>query len=275
MSGALQTRQWALLRRARILARRRMRRAGRFVSMLFEAVGDAGEVWRPMRRDDFGQGTGRPVLLLHGFGAPRRILNVLERRLRRELGVSVMSFHLPGLGGALGGQEMVTEAARLAEKLERLCQRHGVTELDIIGHSKGGLVARWMVSHHNVGRRVRTLVALGTPYAGAPLAVLGVAAVGLFSRSVWQLLPFSQFMRRLRATPVPEGTRMVSISGGVDVIAPAPLCRVDARDAAPGMWSNHIVAGVGHNSLLMSRRVLAIIRKELRGVPQSAARESA
>lgn len=240
------------------------------MSMMLEAVGQVGEVWRPLRRDDFGRGMGRPVLLLHGFAAPRRILNVLERRLRRELGVAVMSFHLPGMGGAFGGLDMDAEAARLADKLERLCQRHGVTELDIIGHSKGGLIARHLVANHAVGVKVRNVVALGSPFGGAPLAVLGAAAVGLFSRSVWQLIPFSPFIRRLRRNPVPPGTRLVSISGALDLIAPAPLCKVTDQDAAPGRWENHVVPGVGHNSLLMSRRVFRLIADTLRPkVPQS------
>jgi pimeloyl-ACP methyl ester carboxylesterase len=252
------------LRRARVLSRHRARKAGRFVGMVLEAVGQVGEVWRPLRRDDFGQGAGRPVLLLHGFAAPRRILNVLERRLRRELGVAVMSFHLPGLGGAFGGLDMEAEAARLADKLERLCQRHGVTELDIIGHSKGGLIARHMVANHAVGARVKNVVALGSPFGGAPLAVLGAAAVGLFSRSVWQLIPFSPFMRRLRRNPVPHGTRLVSIAGALDLVAPAALCKVGEQDAPPDHFENHVVGGVGHNSLLMSRRVFRLIAAALR-----------
>src|SRR4051812_45784811 len=91
------------LRQARILHRRTLRRAEKWARIMMEAVGQMGEVWHPSRRDDFGMGQGRPVLLLHGFAAPRRILHVMEHRLRRNLGVAVMSFHLPGLGGAIGG----------------------------------------------------------------------------------------------------------------------------------------------------------------------------
>jgi pimeloyl-ACP methyl ester carboxylesterase len=241
--------------------------------MLLEAVGQVGEVWQPLRRDDFGQGAGHPVLLLHGFAAPRRILHVLERRLRRELGVAVMSFHLPGMGGAFGGHAMEEEAARLAEKLERLCLRHNVTQLDIVGHSKGGLMARYMVANFPVGRRVRTLIALGSPFSGAPLAILGAAAMGVLSKSVWQLIPFSGFMRGLRQVPVPGTTRLVSIAGSMDMIAPARLCRVTENDAAAGMAVNHVVAGVGHNSLLMSRRVFRIIREELTA-PRTQSKEA-
>jgi pimeloyl-ACP methyl ester carboxylesterase len=242
----------------------------RFMAMALEAAGQISDAWRPARRDDFGTGQGRPVLLLHGFGAPRRILSVLERRLRRNLGVAVISFHLPGLGGALGGGAIEAEAGHLAAKLERVCQRHHVTELDIIGHSKGGLVAHYMVSHFPIGARVRTLVALGTPFAGAPLALLAALAVGMLSRSVWQLIPASRFLRDLRKAPLPNGLRVVSVAGALDLVAPSPLCRLPVHDAAPGMFHNYVVSGVGHNSLLMSRRVFAIIASEL-GRPEALA----
>jgi len=265
VTSQIRSRRLPLRRRARILRRESDRKARRFASLVLETVGQVGEVWRPLRRDDFGRGTGRPVLLLHGFGAPRRILHVLERRLRRNLGVAVMSFHLPGLGGALGGTDIESEARRLADKLERLCERHNVKELDIVGHSKGGLVARYMVSNHLVGRKVRTLITLGSPFRGAPLAILGAATLGILSKSVWQLLPFSPFLRDMRKTPVPRGMRLVSVAGSMDMVAPYLMCKANDDEADPGRVENFVVTGVGHNGLLLSRRVFKIVSETLQG----------
>ncbi|MEW5852845.1 MAG: alpha/beta fold hydrolase [Myxococcota bacterium] len=250
-------------RRAMALRRRGAHRVARFVSMCLEAVGELGEVWQPVRRHDFGVGQGRPVVLLHGFGAPRRILHVLERRLRNNLGVAVMSFHLPGLGGAFGKHSMEAEAARLSEKLERLCQRHNVKEFDIIGHSKGGLMARYLASSTPIGSRVRTVISLGSPFSGAPLALLGIFAIGAFSKTVWDLVPLSTFLRQMRKRKLPPHVRMVSVAGSLDTIAPAFLCRVPTDAGAPGMVHNYVINGVGHSSLLVSRRVFAIIQSEL------------
>lgn len=260
-------------RHATVRSRKQARRVRHLKSWVNAFMGEVQEAWSPVRRDDFGVGSGRPVLLLHGFGAPRRILHVLERRLRRNLGISVMSFHLQGLGGAVGGPSIPVEAAQLAEKLEKLCARHGVTELDVIGHSKGGLVARYMVSNFPVGKRVRNLITLGSPFRGAPLAVLGAPTLGFFSQSVWQLLPFSSFLRHMRQTPVPPGTSLVSISGSVDLVAPFMLCRLEPDEADPGLVSNHVVTGVTHNGLLVSRRVFQLIANVLR--PARASRPAA
>lgn len=245
-------------------ARVRQKRWQRWVTSAQQMVTGAQDVLSPQRRDDFGTGVGRPVLLLHGFGAPRRILAVLERRLRRNLGVSVMSFHLEGFGGVVGAEPMADEANRLADKLERLCIRHGVESLDVVGHSRGGLLARHMVTHHPVGRRVHTLIALGSPFSGSPLAVLGTATLGLWSRAVRDLMPFSPFTRALKAAPVPRHVNLLSVAGGLDVVAPPALCRVPPQLGAPGRVRNHVVPGVGHNGLLMSQRVFALVRDELR-----------
>lgn len=247
-----------------LLRKRGSHRAARLATLSLEAMGAAGYVYRPARHNDFGSGTGMPVLLLHGFGAPRRVLDVLERRLRVTLGVAVMSFHLPGLAGAFDRQtDMEAEAERLARKLERLCARHGVERFNIIGHSKGGMVARYMVARHAVGTRVGTLITLGSPFMGAPAALLGAITLGLVSRSIWQLLPFSRFVRNLYRLPIPSGTRMVSISSTHDRLAPALMCQVPVALAAPGMIHNYVVSGVGHTGLLVHRAVFNIIAHEL------------
>jgi pimeloyl-ACP methyl ester carboxylesterase len=252
-----------VVRRLTVLRRRGSRRVARWAGIALEALGELGHVWRPQRHDDFGRGSGRPVVLLHGYGAPRRILHVMEHRLRKNLGVSVVSFHLPGLGGVVDATDLETEASRVACKIERLCERRGVAEIDMVGHSRGGVLARHIVASHPVGRRVRTLVTLGSPFLGSPVAVLGAIPLGFFSRSLWQLMPFSPFLRRLNRLPLPPGLRFVSIAGGADVTAPWFLCRVPLAGAAPGTVHNYVVSATSHNGLLVSRRVFTLVAAEL------------
>ena len=69
-------------------------------------------------------------------------------------------------------------AELLADRLDQVVQAHGVnTDVTLLGHSMGGLVARhYLESGRFDGRpglaRVRRLIALGTPHRGAPLALV-------------------------------------------------------------------------------------------------------
>src|SRR4051812_35641443 len=58
--------------------------------------------------------------------------------------------------------------------------------IHIIAHSMGGLDARWMISHdlEHLQQRVRTLICLGTPHLGSPIASI------IDHVSPFNLLPF-------------------------------------------------------------------------------------
>jgi len=75
----------------------------------------------------------------------------------------------------------VAEMAVAVEKLHRVvawsCERYGSQQVDLVGHSRGGLVARHallrdsaVMSAERFRRSVRTLVAIGTPHLGSRLA---------------------------------------------------------------------------------------------------------
>jgi phospholipase A1 len=77
-------------------------------------------------------------------------------------------------------------AQALAAKLDELVERHhGQADILLIGHSMGGLIARYYLESGHFDSRpawgaVRKLVTLGTPHRGAPLAL--TAALGLEKR---------------------------------------------------------------------------------------------
>ncbi len=59
-------------------------------------------------------------------------------------------------------------AASLAARFDRLGADSTVL---FVAHSMGGLVARHWVAHHNGSARCRGMIALGTPFRGAPKAL--------------------------------------------------------------------------------------------------------
>jgi len=223
-----------------------------------------------VRRTDFRQ-CPHPVLLLYGFMATRRVFEVLERRLRRD-GYCVWSINLGGLFDSFNTRSIDESAEKVREKVDRLYQRYPeMGPLSIIGHSKGGLIGRYYVKRLGGDQRVRNLITLGTPHNGTPTAYLGVAALGLMAKSVWQMTPMSPFIRRLKIGAFPRHVRFVSVYSKTDRASPFPSCILE--DDGNGNIFNVEVHGVTHRQFVWKRPVYEIVRRELalgygRPVPQ-------
>src|SRR5277367_3397535 len=101
------------------------------------------------------------VVLVHGFLATAGIFRPLRARLEREAGARIASFsHAPGLG-----------VRRIAQQLAGIVDRipHG-TRIHLVGHSLGGLVARWYVQEMGGDQRVAQTIAIATPFGGSRIA---------------------------------------------------------------------------------------------------------
>ena len=104
---------------------------------------------------------GTPILLLHGIVDNRSIFTVLRRGLRRRGFGVVASFNYHSLFG-----DMRQVAVRLADVVEQLCEDTGYEQIHVVGHSMGGLIARYYVQRLGGDEHVHTLVTLGTPHGG-------------------------------------------------------------------------------------------------------------
>jgi pimeloyl-ACP methyl ester carboxylesterase len=117
-----------------------------------------------LRRDRFDPSAlhPTPVVLVHGFlGDPTNFL--LLRGYLAALGVrNFASFSYPP---RLDYQRL---ACRLGRAIELVQAETGAPQVDVVGHSLGGLVARYLVETTD-GGSVRRLVTLGSPYFASPL----------------------------------------------------------------------------------------------------------
>lgn len=213
------------------------------------------------RLTDFTQ-KGHPVLLLYGFGATRRTFAVLEERLRRD-GFLVFSLNLSGLFATFNTR-CIEELARLVdEKVERLCHRYHLKKISIIGHSKGGLIGRYYVKRLGGERRVKTLITLGTPHNGNPLAYLGLITPLVFlSKSIRQIVPMSPFIQELKEGPFPPSVRMISIYSRSDRICPYKSAMLDIP-AGVKRLKNIEIPGLGHADFVMKKKAYKVIKQEL------------
>jgi pimeloyl-ACP methyl ester carboxylesterase len=151
----------------------------------------------------------RPVVLLHGFASTPRMLAFLARHVRVHLKRPVLR---PPLGFGWGDVRCAAKRADVA------IAAAGFDEVDVVGHSLGGLVATELLKNVDCGRRVRRVITLGTPHAGVPLARWAALATLGLSPSMQQLVPGSPFLTRLAARPVPLRSELVAVTGDADTL---------------------------------------------------------
>ena len=178
-----------------------------------------------------------PILLVHGIVDNHSIFALLQRALRRRGFATVSSYDY-----GLLTRDIPTAARLLGEAVEKLAANSGYEQVHVIGHSLGGLIARYYVQRLGGHARVHTLVTLGTPHSGTevarPLQMLPLAS---------QLTPGSSVLREL-AEPAPEcRTRFLVFASDLDhMVRPASNGRLVHPDLSV---RNVAVRGVGHLSL--------------------------
>lgn len=190
----------------------------------------------------------RPVLLLHGFVDNRSVFVLLRRSLARH-----GWRHLESLNFSPLTSDIRVAAEVLGREIEEVCARTGHREVDIIGHSLGGLIARYYVQRLGGDVRVRTLVTMGTPHAGT-------AAIPLASAHpvVRQMRPDSDLIEELREPAPGCRTRFVSFWSDLDqVMSPVEAARVEHPDL---IAQNVGVTGIGHLALPVHPALAAGIR---------------
>ncbi|MEV7531217.1 alpha/beta fold hydrolase [Streptomyces hydrogenans] len=190
-------------------------------------------------------GGGRPVVLLHGFVDNRSVFLLLRRTLARHGRDQVSSLNYSPLTC-----DLRTAAEALGRRIDAVLDRTGRTEVDLVGHSLGGLIARYYVQRLGGDARVRTLVTLGTPHAGTAVAPLADA-----HPVVRQMRPGSEVLRELAAPAPGCRTRFVSFWSDLDqIMVPVETARLDHPDL---LVHNVRVSGIGHLALPVHPTVAA------------------
>jgi pimeloyl-ACP methyl ester carboxylesterase len=207
------------------------------------------------------EGTTRAVVLVHGLDDPGWMWRDLKPHLL-DAGHAVLRFEYPN------DQPIVDSADYLASNLQSL-RMIGIAEVDIVAHSMGGLVSRDVLTRRayyngdGTGSErfpaVDRLIMLGTPNHGSAMARLrGVAELReqvyrwLSGEWSWRealadgageaardLLPGSDFLRRLNDRPHPAHTKYTIVAGQLSPLSEDDLAsladRVEALARTMGM----------------------------------------
>ncbi|HEY0575279.1 MAG TPA: alpha/beta fold hydrolase [Pseudonocardia sp.] len=196
---------------------------------------------------------GTPILLVHGFMDNRSVFTVFRRALRRR-GFGVVHAVNYSLLTALTGDIRVA-ALQLREHVERLRERTGSDHVHVVGHSLGGLIARYYVQRLGGDDAVHTVVTLGSPHGGS------VAAYLMPTSLTRQLMPGSDLLTEL-AEPAPRcRTRFLVVWSRLDqLIVP----QRNARLVHPDLDVRTLeLRDVGHMSLSIHPRAVHWVASSL------------
>lgn len=196
------------------------------------------------------EGHRTPVMLVHGFGHNRSGWWVLRRHLA-EAGFPVVdSFNYNPMT-----RDVPANARRLAARIEMLRRSCGADKVHIVGHSLGGILARWFVQELDGASVVDTVVTIGTPHEGT------MSAWAVPGRTISELRPGSWVVRRLEASARRSDVNWVAIYSNVDeLVMPSrsAMLRHPALDAVNILAKDH-----GHVSMMISPLVARTVVHQL------------
>jgi pimeloyl-ACP methyl ester carboxylesterase len=214
------------------------------MSMAVSAVRPVGFLPLPGAR----QKGPRPIILVHGYAMNRANFLPLAYRLARVGLGPIVGFEYWTLGRVAAG------ARQLAWFVEHVQAMTGSPQVDIIGHSMGGVVGRYYVQLLGGDGAVANLVTIGSPHVGTDVSEFGIG------HPTRELLIGSTLLQRLAYAPPPRDTRVTMIFSHADVLVPASTQAVLEIPRAEKI----VYDDLGHVALLGSRRVARDIIKRIK-----------
>lgn len=208
-----------------------------------------------------------PVIIVAGTFSPSIANEPLAARLRAD-GYRVWIYQLPGLGTGDIGQT----SQPLATLVDQVRLETGAAKVDLIGHSQGGLVARYYVKNLGGSATVDRVVSLGAPHYGTYIANF-VAFFGLGNCigivACEQMAIGSAFLNDLNAGPdVIAPVKYTNIYTAFDELV-RPVANATLRDGATSVkvQDQCFLRVVGHLGLILDGTVYDGVRDALRDEP--------
>jgi triacylglycerol lipase len=176
-----------------------------------------------------------PVVLAHGFLG----FDEIEVGRSKALYFRGIGAHLEKMGAQVysprvpPGASVASRAQRLADLIRALPE----PRVNIVAHSMGGLDARYAISQLGLADRVASLVTVGTPHLGTPLADAGNALFGPITKMLRRLFDMTAFadltsagMRRFNET----------VRNASDVMYASIVGRSGRLRTNPLLWPSHL-----------------------------------
>ena len=184
------------------------------------------------------------IVLIHGLMATAGAFSPMVSKLHGELGVDVHTFTFAP------GATLDSIAERIHGAIESL---DDARRIHLVGHSLGGLAARWYVQEHRHDPRVKQTLSIASPFLGLDLAD---AFPDILRRMV---MPMRSQLARLVANAPQHLARVPHLS----VLADRDqLIRPVTNAILPGAPS-YMLHDTGHNGSLFHARLHDLVLREV------------
>ena len=144
-----------------------------------------------------------PLLFVHGIGgAGHNWLYLMERLDRQRFQPWVVQYP--------SGMRLGLISTALHQAINEMKAQYPFTQLAVVAHSMGGLVARGFVNLHQASSRktfnITTFLTLSTPWDGHKAASQGVDHAPVAIPSWFDMVPGSPYLEELFRSPLPQHT---------------------------------------------------------------------
>jgi len=201
------------------------------ISIGVAAIGSL--VNRPPEASTGGGSPSSPVLLVHGLGEDASIWMKWEELLAND-GIQYHTITFQESDDMCG--TALTHAVELGKRIDEILSSSPSGQVNIVGHSKGGIDARVYLA--NGTQSVANLILIGTPNNGTPMA----ERTSICAPAVWDMLPGAN-ATKVGSNP---NTRYYTIAGdwakevGGNPAIPGPddgLVPVSSAESGPNFQS--------------------------------------
>jgi triacylglycerol lipase len=203
-----------------------------------------------------------PVLLVAGTFSPEWALDPLAARLRAD-GFQVFTMALPN-----GGTGDIAVTARSVDtKVDSIRAATGAARVSVVGHSQGGLAARYYLKYLGGHPEVGKYVSLGSPQYGTATASIGsfLGCLGIVACD--QMAIGSAFVNNLNAGDDTPGTTKYTAVATLhdELVQPYWNAWLDGGSANVLVQAHCPLRIVGHVGLILDGAVYGLVRSALKG----------
>ena len=149
--------------------------------------------------------------------------------------------HLVGVGAEVH-RPRVSSAASIAvraDELARLVRMIPAKKVNVIAHSMGGLDARYAIAKLGLADRIASLVTIGTPHLGTPLADLGTRLSDILRLKalLGRVVDLEGFYDLTTTRMARFNAEVADVPG---VAYASVVARVERKRAHPLLWPTHL-----------------------------------